>query len=205
MKAKEIYDSINENYQNLRTGICQLHKPCSIIRKCDGSHKEVIDFDRVERLYHKGASSPLPSVDAITYNDENTCFCFVEIKGWERFLSYQLGTLKEEDKEKEIKRQAYKYDLKGKLENSLALCQEVTGDKDCFKTDVEVVYVLVTDIEVRTNPLESIAYNLNILAASSSKWEDLCNKYLSQAIEKVSDVRKIYIHCKEFDALMRKL
>lgn len=205
MEPKEIYECIRVSYLDLETTICQLHKPCSENRCVNASHKHVIDFDQVERCYHESASSPNPSVDAVTFNDQNTVFCFVELKGWEMFLAHQLSRFSEdEEKRKAIKEQANDYDLKKKLDNSLQLCQQITNNSDCFN-QTEVVFVLVTDIEVEVNPIESFAYQLNMLAETSSKWKLLCNESLSQRLNSEIDIKKYYIHCKDFDSLIHRL
>lgn len=205
MEAKDIYACIRASYPDLETTICQLHKPCSENRCVNASHKHVIDFDQVERCYHESASSPNPSVDAVTFSDRNTSFCFVELKGWEKFLVYQLSRFSEDgDKKRAIEKQAKDYNLKKKLDNSLLLCRQITNNLDCFN-QTEVVFVLVTDIEVEVNPLESLAYQLNMLAETSSKWKLICNKSLSQRLDKEIDIKKYYIQCKDFDGLMHRL
>ena len=50
--------------------------------------------------------------------------------------------------------------------------------------------------------LDFLAANLGMLATTSTRWDDLCNKYLKQKLEEVADIEKRYIHCKEFDAVM---
>lgn len=205
MEPKEIYDCIRVSYPDLETTICQLHKPCRENRCAKASRKHVIDFDQVERRYHISASSPNPSVDAVTYNDRNTVFCFVELKGWEKFLAYQLSRFSEdEEKRKAIEEQVNDYDLKKKLDNSSLLCQQITNNLNCFD-QTEIVFVLVTDIEVAVNPLESFAYQLNMLAKTASKWKLLCNESLSQRLDREIDIKKYYVHCKDFDSLMLRL
>ena len=90
------------------------------------------------------------------------------------------------------------------MDNSLLLCRQITNNLDCFN-QTEVVFVLVTDIEVEVNPLESLAYQLNMLAETSSKWKLICNKSLSQRLDKEIDIKKYYIQCKDFDGLMHRL
>ena len=152
MESKEIYDCIKAKYPDLETVICCLHKPC-IGNPCSKvSVKKVLDFDCVERRFHVGVQ-PSPSVDAVTYNEENSIFYFVE---------------------------------------------DITANKDCFE-NTELIYVLVTDIEVEMNPLQSIAYNLAMLSETSSKWKYLCNKYLFKRLDDISDIKKLYVYCKDFD------
>lgn len=202
MESKEIYDCIKAKYPDLETVICFLHKPC-IGNPCSKvSAKKVLDFDCVECRFHVGVQ-PSPSVDAVTYNEENSIFYFVEIKGWEKFYTYQLKPFDEEDWEAKIEVQVKDYDLEGKLDNSLSLCQDITANKDCFE-NTELIYVLVTDIEVEMNPLQSIAYNLAMLSETSSKWKDLCNKYLFKRLDDISDIKKLYVYCKDFDLRIGK-
>lgn len=84
MKAIEIYNCVKAKYPDLETTICCLHKSC-INSPCQkASAMNVLDFDCVERRFHDGAK-PSPSVDAVAYNDGNTIFYFVEIKGWSKW------------------------------------------------------------------------------------------------------------------------
>lgn len=203
MEAQTIYNCIKTCHPELLTTICRLHKPCSTVRRCvNDSRLEVIDFDKIKDAYCESLhSDPMPSVDALAYSEKRVALCFVELKGWDRFLNnpYRKASVSEE----EIKTQAGRYDLKGKLESSLRICQDLMGVPDCFE-GVELFFVLVTDIEIESNPLESIVYNLSVLAETSSKWKDLCHKYLSKALDEVAigDIRKFYLYCETFDHWM---
>ena len=197
--AKALYDTLKMAYPGTETTLCLLHKPCVKTRRCAVvSCKEILDFDAIERRFHAHAANPLPSVDAVACATEKNLFCFVEIKGWNEFLYNPHRPVAVS--EGEIEQQVRKYDLKGKLENSMAICLAVNQMPDFGS--IKVRYIVVTDINVQTNPLESLAANLGMLATTSTRWEDLCNKYLKQKLEEVADIEKRYIHCKEFDAVM---
>lgn len=203
MSAKELLACINAKYPGLQTTICRLHKPCAITGKCSmASRKKVIDFDAVERLFHEGKEASTASVDAVCCDDQNLCFCFVEIKGWDEFLynPRRKGRVSRES----IEKQVAKYDLKGKLEHSMEICLSlydgaVPLDKDAW------VYVLVTDINVEEKPLESLVYNLTMLSETASSWTFVCNDLLRKDFERIEGIRKYYISCRDFDDTMMEM
>ncbi len=198
MTARELYELIKKTYPGLASTLCGLHKPCREGRRClSGSSGELVDFDQVERLHHAGMA-PKPSVDGVAVNSKGTCFCFVEIKGWEMFLEHAEVT------EGKIEKQVEKYDLQGKLDNSLCICTELSRDGHCFD-EMPFVYVLVTDIEVEKDPLESLAFSLEALAETSSKWFRLCNDALRKKLMEIGGVRKRYVNCRDFDSLLKNL
>ncbi|OUO52378.1 hypothetical protein B5F77_08495 [Parabacteroides sp. An277] len=193
--AKVLYEGIKNRYEGIETTICQLHKPCSERRRCGAaSVTPVLDFDAVERRFHAHADSPSPSVDAVAYSERNL-FCFVEIKGWNEFLYNPHRP--EPVSEQAIATQVRKYDLKGKLMNSMRICLDINSISSFG--EVEVVFVVVTDIDVRTAPLESLAANLGMLATTSSRWEEVCNQYMQRVLHQTGDIRKWYISCRDWD------
>lgn len=174
--------------------LCNLHKPCNPIRGCSKEQKHpVIDFDKVEVDWHKRKGVPsTSSVDALAYNSQY--LYFIEIKGWKQFL------LKKKLSWDKIQKQVGKYDLQGKLINSIFLCEEIVQTKKLLD-HVPIVYVLVTDIDTHENGLQSLSQQLNWLAQTSSSWETVCNELLGQKLHAVENIKTKYISCKLFDAL----
>ncbi len=193
---KELFDRIKSIYPDHSTKICALHKPCTPKRQCKvGSNKEVLDFDEITKQENiKKSVESTSSVDAITYTDNNCYFCFVEIKGWYEFL-YNSHRKKKVTKS-EIQKQVDKYDLKKKLDNSIQLCKEITHN-NIFE-NIPIYYIVVTDIDVNTNPLESLQGNLMFLAQTSSKWTDICNNLLKSKLDEITDIKKGYFYCRQF-------
>lgn len=199
MSAEELYRLLKKSYPDVVSTICRLHKPCSGISCIYGNTQssEVLDFDEIERLYHTGNASSASSVDCVTVDKNNTIFCFVEIKGWRMFLS-NPGKIQNVT-EKDIAAQTARYKLKEKLDSSMRLCTEISKDSRCFE-NMTVVYILVTDIEVSKSPLLSLSHNLTALSLTSTRWNDICNRYMLQKMDSIKDIKKRYICCKDFDA-----
>ena len=85
--AKYIFDRILKYADNGTVSLCSLHAPCKG-NFCGTPQKtQVIEFDNVKRKWDDSLKQPHhSSVDALTYNNK---LCFVEIKGWTKFLEKQ--------------------------------------------------------------------------------------------------------------------
>lgn len=187
--------SITEQGSDYLTTLCRLHKPCNPTRGCSKEQKYlVIDFDRVEADWHKRKKVPSkPSVDALACDSQ--CLYFIEIKGWKQFLLKQKKLSLNK-----IQKQVGRYDLQGKLIDSIFLCEEIAQTKKLLDY-VSVVYVLVTDIDTHEDGLQALNQQLNWLAQTSSSWETVCNELLGQKLHAVENIRTKYISCRVFDAL----
>lgn len=198
MDAKDLYALILRQYPE--TGeyqICDLHKPCVDSRKCSiTTPSHLINFDEVEIAVDKGKPSRA-SVDAVTVSGNK--FCFVEIKGWMEFLKYN------EPKETKIKKQASNYNLHEKLRASEKICIEITNCSELFR-EIPEVFILVTDIDVKTNGIESFQYNLLALSETSSDWESLCNRFLENELNKqITTIPKYYENCRHLEERMKEI
>lgn len=192
--AQDIYQDLINIGLTTPTQLCSLHKPCATTRGCQThQHYPVLDFDRLKHLWRKSKKqSNTSSVDALTHKSQE--LCFVEIKGWKQFLIYQKVN------DASIQQQVNTYDLQGKLLDSVALCEEITGETDILK-NIPSVYLLVTDINIKEQGLESITTNLNLLGSTSTNWETVCNKYLGRKLGTIKQIKTQYITCAEFDNL----
>lgn len=153
-----------------KTTICHLHDPlCSCASK---SKVVVIDFDAVKRGYEKqrGIASPA-SVDALK-NDEKE-LTFIEIKGWRKFLLFSRRI-----SEERIDKKRNDYEYKKKLDDSLNICLQTIREQHLISEDefcrFPKRYIVVTDVQVKKEPLASLAVNLQMLATSSTSWEKMC-------------------------------
>lgn len=55
---------------------------------CSDSQKyPVLDFDEIKNDFCRGTIT-LSSVDAVCVGELQKYFCFVELKGWERYIKY---------------------------------------------------------------------------------------------------------------------
>lgn len=195
LTSEYICRSIVEQGLSYSTTLCDLHKPCNPARGCTREQSYfVIDFDRVEENWHKRHHSPSrPSVDTLTYN--NQYLYFIEIKGWKQFLLNQKKLSLDK-----IQKQVDRYNLQGKLLDSIFLCEEIIQNEKLLE-HIPVVYVLVTDIDTHENGLQALNQQLNWLAQTSSSWETVCNELLGQKLQAVENIRTKYISCKLFDSL----
>ena len=128
-------------------------------------------------------------------------FCFVEAKGWVKFLEH----LKARDKVAAIKKQAASYDLNKKLFNSIDICRLVSGISELL-LEMPVTFVLVTDIETESNGLEMFRSNLLKLSDSTDIWTEYCNQELKSRLDTIpGNIPTVYISCKDFDEKMSLL
>lgn len=193
-EAQDIYRDLINTGLATPTQLCSLHKPCIKTKGCKVQQNyPVLDFDGVKHLWRKQRKqAETSSVDALTYKAQE--LYFVEIKGWKQFLIYQQIS------EASIRQQVDTYDLQGKLLDSVALCEEIIGETEILKS-IPSVYVLVTDISINEQGLESITANLNLLGSTSTNWETVCNRYLGKKLGTVKQIKTLYVTCAEFDKL----
>ena len=191
MDAKDLYDLILSTSPSVTEGaICDLHKPCSKHRECSIKlSNKYIDFDAVETEFDRGRVSR-PSVDAV--KNAGHYFCFIEIKGWKKYLEWNTPS------EKGIQEQA-EYDLKGKLETSEEICVAISGQHNIFR-QIPEVFILVTDIDVSEQGVENFHFNMMALATTSSVWESKCNTELNSQLEQqITTIPKYYVTCKQLE------
>lgn len=204
----ELYDAILAFKSDVKSTICLLHKPCKNHPLCSAiSSIEVLDFDAIEQEIATGRRSKRPSCDGVTLNKDKSVFCFLEIKGWQKFVEYNMphdGVILSEENRQKIIAQAEGYNLKGKLEQSRKDCEEIAGQSDLF-VSVPYVYVIVTDIIEEKDADKDIAANLSLLAGTASVW-NLCDESMLQQMKKIdAAVRKVYTHCQDFDDCLSKI
>lgn len=205
---QELYLSILAFKADIISTICTLHKPCSVHPLCsNNSSTEVLNFDKVEKELAKGKRSAMPSCDGVSLSKDNSVFCFVEIKGWKKFVDYNIAnefpSISEVEKQK-IEEKAASYNLKGKLEHSIANCEEISKQRNVF-TNIPYIYVIVTDIEKEKNAIEDFAVNLSSLAETSSVWTICDNSMLQQMNKMDTAIKKVYTHCQDFDACIAEI
>lgn len=192
--------------------LCQLHAPCHHTPSCPSLQQTpVINLDEVETRWHsaQGCASS-PSSDALAYTEK--VLCFIELKGWKEFLAHQPIAQKPSASEKEkqvlekrIAKQSGKYDLQHKLLESIKLCEDITTCNLNAELD-QIVFILVTDVNVASNPLNVLTQQLNMLAFTTSSWEKVCTSALKKQLDtQIREHRTYFIGCRDFDALISKL
>lgn len=199
MTAKELYDLILSQKLSTETCICRLHHPCSATSLCSqDSQIPVIDFDKVKTAIDKRKKrESYSSVDALAY--KQNYLLFVELKSWKEFIDHtaKISDIK-------IQKQIDKFNLRKKLLDSISICHDLTNDPD-FLTDKPSVYVIATDIDPSRNALGALAMSLNVLANTSSQWEQVCMQLMSENMAGISEMKTYYLCCKDFDSYYHSL
>lgn len=186
------------------TTICSIHDPlCSCVLK---SKVAVIDFDAVKMGYEKQHKIASPaSVDALRYDEKE--LTFIEVKGWKKFLDF-TGKVTEEKIDK--KRKDYEY--KKKLDDSLNICLQTIREQNLISEDefcrFPKRYIVVIDVQVKKEPLASLAVSLQMLATSSTSWDTMCWQKTQSDVDQIpqedySGLNMKHPHlvsCSDFDA-----
>lgn len=176
--------------------VCELHKPCATTPRCSWKPaKRFVNFDDVKTAYCKEHQViSCASVDGLS--EKNEKLLFVEIKGWVDFLQYQKKNV-----EKKIEKQVLGYDFIKKLKDSIDICNDYASNPK-FCNANHLVYIIVTDIDIKEQPLQTLQGNLMALAQTSSSLEVLCNKYMLSKIISIKGIHTYYKQCKELDSFI---
>lgn len=173
--------------------VCELHKPCATTPRC--SWEPAVNFDDVKTAYCKEHQViSCASVDGLS--EKNEKLLFVEIKGWVDFLQYQKKNV-----EKKIEKQVSGYDFVKKLKDSIDICNDYASNPKFCNAD-HLAYIIVTDIDIKEQPLQTLQGNLMALAQTSSSLEVLCNKYMLSKISSIKGIHTYYKQCKELDSFI---
>ena len=193
-----------KRYASLQpTTVCMLHEaesgtPCpqSVYFCGSGSKFPAINFDAVKECYcAKKRISSLSSVDAVM--QKRTLFLLVEIKSWKNFEKYQIKTTDSEALRKQkIEEKAKKFKLKKKVEESMAICCEVTRDKRLFDK-MRVMYVLMTDIDTVVDPLDRFRARLGSLSYKAVNMLNFNDASMTE-LKKIG-MESRYVYCQKFD------
>lgn len=207
---QSVYDLVLRCIGNNTCSVCDLHKPCIGHPCACVQHTPVIDFDEVERLWHISRKQPsTASADALVCHHN---LCFVEIKGWIKFLENlhltgerQLTDREEERLKGRILKQVGHYDFQKKLLSSIEVCEDITGTPDLLSA-LPVAFILVTDVNPETSPLEVFSMQLSMLAHTSTDWKKVCTEAMSQRLaSQITSIHTYFVYCKDFGHLIKSL
>lgn len=193
-----------KRYASLQpTTVCMLHeaesgKPCPQSIYFCGSVSEypAINFDAVKNCYcaQKQISS-LSSVDAVMQKKE--LFLLIEIKSWKNFEKYQIkATDSEVLRKQKIEEKAKKFKLKKKVEESMAICCEVSRDNRLFNK-MRVMYVLMTDIDTVVDPMDRFRARLGSLSYKAVNMLHFNDASMAELKKVGMEAR--YVYCQKFD------
>lgn len=224
MTPQNIYDAIVNHEAISFKGAVALKMVCSFFDPCYKGFQcatfpksKMIDFDLIEKNWHKWKGEPSQSsTDGLTYTAQY--LCFIEAKGWKKFLEYQSELQKEIVSEKEservqkrIAKQVQRYQFQKKLLDSISVCEEIVG-KGAIMGNVPILYILVTDTNLvaagssQQDAAFYISQQLNFLANTSTKWKMVCTDKMRERFkEDTSGIKGIaprFIQCKQLDGFL---
>lgn len=189
MTPSELYSFIKREFPCCHVeSVCKTETTCSREGFCDNMQcHAAIDFDRVKDTFCSGRKGDVPaSVDAVCVGEVGKYFCFVELKGWRRYidnLSRQKRTISET---------AAKYNLSGKLADSQRLCMQIVDDEDLF-AHMPVVFLLVTDISVDADGIGAFGEMLSYLSSSSTDVYSQCLTNAKRTLDSEIHINHYYI------------
>ena len=85
--------------------------------------------------------------------------------------------------------------------DSSDICNDYASNVNFCSSD-NLAYIIVTDIDIKEQPLQAFQSNLMALAQTSSSLEVLCNKYMMSKICSIKEVHTYYKQCKELDSFI---
>lgn len=195
MTPSELFDCIKAKYPIHEVEcVCCVESTCNKRGYCPDKQKmPVLDFDKIKDAYYNGQKTATPaSVDAVCLGGLNKYFCFVEMKGWDNYIIFL------EKQKKSVEDTIGDYNLSGKLLNSQSLCVLLANDKDLF-AHMPVVFLLVTDIDVKKHGAVALADMLNKLGGNSSDIYSQCISKSQKTLDSDIHIEHQYVYCREFD------
>ena len=87
------------------------------------------------------------------------------------------------------------------MKDSIDICNDYASNVNFCDAD-NLAYIIVTDIDIKEQPLQAFQSNLMALAQTSSSLEVLCNKYMMSKICSIKEVHTYYKQCKELDSFI---
>jgi hypothetical protein len=139
---------------------------------CSDCLHEVIDFDKTKELVVENNKwTTLKSCDALVIHLEKEGIDFIEMKSSTKILSN-----KKIDSKEKLQQQIEKFDFANKIHDSLTILNSICNEKNCTldgaerKSVREITknYIVVTDLSIKSNPLEFLSLSLEHLAHYSS-------------------------------------
>ncbi len=162
----------NSDYFEIKP-IGQLDKGC-----CPDSKTEVIDFDATkDKLCQETNLQTFKSCDALKILPELERLDFIELKGFQKFIKYQLKS--DVSNSQKIDEQIEKFDLVDKIIASNHIIYLLIHNKNnslkkydrAYHRTVEKNYIILVDVELEKQAIENIALTLAFLSEASTPIE----------------------------------
>lgn len=160
---------------------------------CTRSTTQVIDFDKVkDKIVASSNIHTIKSCDGLKILADQKRIDFIEFKGFKPFVQNTLSQYKSVDRlQNKFERQIVKYDLRGKIEDSLFLWEQLIRSRDFTWNNetrkaarsIKKNYIILTDIDVKENAIEFITLNLTFLGQFSTPIENLIETRLQKEID----------------------
>lgn len=201
MKPKELYEAIRAKHSGKEVnGVCFVSECRKRKNFCEDSQcTKVLDFDSIKDMEYKIQKKATPaSVDAICISGNEKTFCFVELKGWQRYIEFFTKH------KRTIPETTQDYNLAGKLSDSQDLCESIVSNRNVF-VGMPICFILVTDIDTSISGVESFHSMMNDLATGSTDLYMNCLSEAQKTLDSDIHIDHHYVTCKQFDKFVKEL
>jgi hypothetical protein len=195
---------IEKGYFNIYE-LKDIDKSCCLI-----ATTKVIDFDKTkEKLVAIDGLITTKSCDCLKICPKKQCIDLIEIKGFTKFIEYFKGIKVSEMVSAKIE----KYDLQGKIEDSLRLLDIIVLKQELDRTiedvqffrDTKINYILLTDVDSINQSFNYIALNFIFYAQYSDSLETHITSKLSEELANIPLIshklnKPMLKTCSEIDA-----
>lgn len=184
---------------------------------CKSLTIEVIDFDKTEEIHRtKHNYQILKSCDALKILANEGRIDFIEMKGFKQFMAWQLKA--DEPISIQVKEKVMNWEFYVKINDSITVLNNIiqsrpfniSGTERKLFHEIPKNYIILTDIEVENNGLESFLETMEFLAVTSSNIEVAVSKALSQEFQAL-EIQNFYnlqkpmlMSCKSFERFYQK-
>lgn len=207
MQPQQVYNCVKQ-YKGISTStICKVKTQCLRFNTCNNkSNSSVLDFDNAAKTYQteKGLKNTPQSVDALTIDKKGTLLVLIEKKTWEFFFTKPQKNVNEELKKDAALEKVKKYDLQGKYQSTIDICEHITKANGLFDS-LPHVFVFLTEMS-DTDPTDGFATMMGDLASTSSIIDYETEKKLVGAmkthLQSVKCQKSRYVYCEDLDKFL---
>lgn len=197
--------------KGIEKGYFEIHELKAINKSCClNATTKVIDFDKTkDKLVATDNLITTKSCDCLKICPKQQCIDLIEIKSFVKFIEYFKGTKISE----KIGVKIEKYDLQGKIEDSLRLLdiivlkQELnrTSEDVQFFRETKINYILLTDVDSINQSFNYIALNFIFYAQYSDSMENYIVSKLNASLSNIPNIshklnKPMLKTCNEIDA-----
>jgi len=186
--------------------IKSLDKSC-----CTDSSISVIDFDKTEEIHRvKHCALALKSCDALKISGTDSSIDFIEMKGMRQFMNRQL--IIKTNIQPQVQEKVYSFKFTNKIRDSITILNNIVQsanfnlsgrERDLYHA-IAKKYIVLTDINIMSNPLELLTLTLEFLSETSSDMEHILFEHFESEIRNIelpnyyNIQRPILMSCNDF-------